>query len=666
MSRNDAIHCDVVRRNRQRVVYSFLIVLVGALGLAACGGGSSSPPAISPPAETYSVFPTTVNASFTAGTPSPATVTITPAPALSGTVYWGIGNTGGAISTSVTVAVNNDGSYTLTLTPLSSLAPGSHTGQFTVTVCADQACATQYAGSPVSVPFDFEVAAVPAPVTLSPSSLSGSFIAGDAFPFRLLTTATPQPSVGINLSFQASDPNNIITPTVLSLTSGGTLNLALGVSQSLAAGHYTGTVQLKICNDSACATPIAGSPLLVPYDIQVAAAPASGGLIALTPLNGAPPWEMFQGNAAHTGFVSVTLDPTTFATRALQVLNSSVSPVAVENGIVYVASPPTLYALRESDLSVVWSYDFLAEGVTAQNDLYALNVPSVNGGNVYIATSGQQETFMFGFDALAGTLVFQTPFGAQWEHYLAPTVDGGTVFTDGGTYGGMYAFDATAGSQLYFTQLQQFDEWTPAVDANYAYAYIGGELAYAPAQLNLIDRHTGQVVASILDSSYVWAGYSMFSAPVIGAAGSVLAVNTGNPTSNQLLDFDTVGQTIRWSSLGVYLGNPAYHAGVIYAWNAQPLQLEARSETDGTLLWSWSPPANTTLQGRQNDVLLTNNLVFVSTGTATYAIDLTSHQTAWTLGYGGRLALSDQGVLYLSTQDPFNASSGWLAAINLQ
>ena len=84
---------------------------------------------------------------------------------------------------------NNDGSYTLTVNPLATLAAGSHRGNFTVTVCSDD-CKSQLR-LPIKVPFDFEVAAVPAPVMLSPSALTGSFVAGDAFPFRLNTLATP-------------------------------------------------------------------------------------------------------------------------------------------------------------------------------------------------------------------------------------------------------------------------------------------------------------------------------------------------------------------------------------------------------------------------------------------------------------------------------------------
>jgi outer membrane protein assembly factor BamB len=653
-----------------------LLTIIGAvvlLTIPGCGGGSDPtasplpPPPPPPPTQTYEVSPSTATASFTVGSPAPITVTIKPSPMLSGTVYLAIENAASAVESSSTVTINSDGSYTLTTMPLASLAPGSHKGQFGVSICGDQACKSPFSGSPVSVPFDFEIAALPAPVTLNPGTLSGHFVAGDAFPFRLLTTATPAAAVGINLNFASVDPSNIFTGGVTAMLSGGTFLLALNISQSLVQGHYTGTVQLKVCNDGTCSTQLGGSPLLVPYDITIDAPAVNGGLTTLSPLNGVPAWEMFQGNAAHTGYVPVTLDPTHFASRALKRMATFLNPVVVENGIVYVTNPPFLYALRESDLSTLWTFDFSPIGVTSSpSGLYALNPPSVNAGKVYVTTCGQQNTFLFVFDANTGQLLFQTPFGAQWEHYLAPTVDGGVIFEDGGGYGGMFAFDATNGATLYYTSLQQFDEWTPAVDGTYAYAYIGGQTAYTPAQLNVIDRRSGVLVASILDSTYQWAGYSMHSAPVIGAPGSVVAVNTGNPSTNELIDFDIQNNSIRWHFAGQYRGNPAYHAGKFYAWNAQPLQLEVRSETDGSLLWSWAAPAGSNIQGIENDVLLTDNLVFVSTGTATFAIDLLTHQSAWTLPYGGRLAMSNQGVLYLATHDPLDDQLGWLAAINVR
>ena len=101
-------------------------------------------------------------------------------------------------------------------------------------------------------------------------------------------------------------------------------------SSTLAAGHYTGTVQLHVCSDTSCTTQVGGSPLVVPYDIQVAAKPANSGLTALSVQPGVPAWEMFQGNAAHTGYVPVTIDPTKFATRWLWSAPGPPSTVAVE------------------------------------------------------------------------------------------------------------------------------------------------------------------------------------------------------------------------------------------------------------------------------------------------------------------------------------------------
>ena len=98
---------------------------------------------------------------------------------------------------------------------------------------------------------------------------------------------------------------------------------------------------------------------------------------------------------------------------------------------------------------------------------------------------------------------------------------------------------------------------------------------------------------------------------------------------------------------GAYTGTPAYANGVLFAVNRSPLRLEARNESTGALLWSWTPPlaSETTFIG---DPLVTNNVVFVSTDQAVYAIDLTTHVPRWSYQITGRLALSASGVLFVS------------------
>jgi len=43
------------------------------------------------------------------------------------------------------------------------------------------------------------------------------------------------------------------------------------------------------------------------------------------------------------------------------------------------------------------------------------------------------------------------------EHYLAPTIFNSVVYTDGGEYGGLIAFDGTNGAQDFFAMEQQYD-----------------------------------------------------------------------------------------------------------------------------------------------------------------------------------------------------------------
>jgi hypothetical protein len=60
------------------------------------------------------------------------------------------------------------------------------------------------------------------------------------------------------------------------------------------------------------------------------------------------------------------------------------------------------------------------------------------------------------------------------------------------------------------------------------------------------------------------------------------------------------------------------------------------------------------------------NLAFVSTETAVYAVDLTTHQTARTTPHPGRLALSENGVLQIVLTDASDRSTGAVGAINLK
>jgi hypothetical protein len=452
----------------------------------------------------------------------------------------------------------------------------------------------------------------------------------------------------------------VFLPGVEVANDGDTYVLTLATDASADQGSHAGSLVLELCADAACDVRQLVESVPLSYEITVmsSAEPWPGdNLTALAAWPGVPDWKTFQGNSAHTGHVPAAANPDQFSTRwrspAVPLWSGFYTrlgtPVA-ENGRFFIAGGNVLYARSEFDGQTEWEYDF--SGL----DFPSVNPPAVADGVVYVAAGQQSSTFMYAFQADDGALVFKSPMNSQWEHYLAPTVGEHGVYTNAGTYGGLFAF-APTGEEMFFAFMDQTSSWTPAVDATGVYAYTGGIL-------QVLDPTNGTVLDSITDPSFVNYTYEIGGSPVLGTPGSVIVANYVNArinvggVANWLMRFDIAQDKITWQVDGAYSSTPAYSGGIVYAANETPLRLEARDEADGTLLWSWVPP----LAGDtrfDSEVLVTDNLAFVSTNLATYAIDLANHRAAWSYPQPGRLALTQSGILYIHDDT-------WLTAINLK
>jgi hypothetical protein len=434
--------------------------------------------------------------------------------------------------------------------------------------------------------------------------------------------------------------------------------VALIVSTAIAAGHYTGNVLLTLCHDAACTMPQAPASIDVPFNVQVLSATSAWPGNKAPPLaawNGVADWTMFQGNAAHTGYVPAAIDPNTFTTRwqGGPTLNNTPNnyngafayTLTTDGGQLYIAIGTKLYALKELDASQVWSYD--VSGL----QFPSVNPPAEANGTVYMAAGQQGSTYLFAFDEISGAIVFKSQMSSQWEHYFAPTIGPQGIYTNAGTYGGLYGFDFS-GNQLFFESLLQISQWTPAVDNSHVYSYA--------FNLTVSDPVTGAVQATIADPNSQDFDYFADGSAVLGASGSVFAASysnayvNGGGLGNYLFNFDVNTQAITWQLSGDYGYNPAYNAGVLYAANNSPLRLEARRESDGSLLWSWTPPqaGDSTFD---SEVLLTSSMIFVSTNLATYGIDTLTHKLVFSYPFPGRLALSQNGILYIQGTGPIVA-----------
>lgn len=481
------------------------------------------------------------------------------------------------------------------------------------------------------------------------------------------------------------DADQVLTGMVMvykNSLGGGNFKTVVSLNSQLPAGHYAGTVQLKICRDYFCNNPLPGGPWLLPYEFNVSAGATDQRPVQ--PLSGVPDWTTYQGNAAHTGYVPLSV--TRFAKRwqwkapfqsqdTTWALFNKINPIAVANGLVYVTTRKGIHeagfdnyvwALSEQDGHTVWQTD-LGEFVDT-------GPPALSDTHVFVASS--VEGAMWKLDKATGKVV-KREANTSLGHTYAPTVLGNGVYTNVGS-GGLAKFDTETGDTEWMTSTWHKDHWTPAVNNQYVFTYLKSEICCFPeVAFNVIDPATGETLFHIdnpdpdADQS---AGYSTYGSPVITSDDTVLSVS-GRPNYgyNHLARFHLPSRSVSWKVSGAFPGNPVTAKGVIYIAQSSPFRVEARRESDGVVLWTWAEP--NALPARILDfqpagnMVVTDTHVFVSSAKATYAIDLAQHTTAWTYPRAGELAISSSGVLYIvpAQQSDFgDGNEGRLLAFNLR
>ena len=495
----------------------------------------------------------------------------------------------------------------------------------------------------------------PAPtVAVQSGSVSRTIAGGTGINVDVVAQASNFTPTGTLYASASDSAGNFLAPVQVTANGNGNYTLSLNTTPNLAAGRYQGNVTLKLCSDQACNTAQAVPSVSVPYELTVMtknSAWPGDNLTALSAISGAPDWSTFQGNNAHTGYVPIELKVDAIRLRWKRgAINSSgtgysakLSPLVTSNGLFFASGSNKLTAYKEQDGTAVWSYE--VGGLSYPS----VNPPAVSGGVVYMAAGQQNSTYMFAFDAATGTVRYRAQMSSQWDDYLPPIVVDGSVYANGGTYGGIYGFNPT-GERIFFSNaLSQTEAWSPTSDGTTIYAYTGDALT-------MFDAKTGKLLSSIKDSEFTNYVYSVGGAGVLGANGSVYGAAyangylNGGGIGNNLTRFDTARGFVDWRVKGVYTVTPAYAEGVLYAPNNNPYRVEARSEADAKLLWSWTPP----LSGEQSFYgapVVTKNLLFVSTNLNTYAIDLRSQKVVWSYPAPGHLAISQNGVLYIQNPD---------------
>lgn len=353
-----------------------------------------------------------------------------------------------------------------------------------------------------------------------------------------------------------------------------------------------------------------------------------------------PSWPTYQGSPSHWGFLDRELRPHhEFIRWSRQVQEGRpISGVAAAEGLLfttpYVYFGPTapLIAVNALDGEELWRVEF--------GEQYSVNAPAVSNGRVYVQTDNQiSGSYVRAYDALTGTFAYRARFYDQWERHLAPTPIDGTIYVNGGTYGGLYSFDGGTGQQNYFTQLPQYENWTPVpYGANKLLAYTN--------RLDLIDRASGAPISNIAVPDYSWNGYDVAQTPVI-VGDRAYYTNGGYLNAADL----AAGTTPIHTPISA-TGQVSTDGKELFVASAGTLSV--RRPSDGAQLWAFEAAPSASISG---PMLVFRNHVIVSTGAETVIVNRRTHLAEVRLPYGGQLAYAND-TLFIAQSD------GTVTAVN--
>jgi hypothetical protein len=489
----------------------------------------------------------------------------------------------------------------------------------------------------------------PAPVfpyALSPDPLAILYTEGTSVTFVL--SGVPKAPLGLTYIKIEPGSTSVVAPQdMITSAADGSFAVELATGVYTPPGVEEGTIGVKACSDIGCGHPL-GPTLyfryrlrVVPKDVEPYAAYAR----PLTPLAGADIWATLQGNASHTGFVPVTLSPADFSPRyrlrqaTPKVIDAPLSDLAASAGLFYYSvggrccSAPeyATYARREDSAAIAWWKEW--GGIP--NYPAAAYAPAVAGDRLYVVGGELASLSVYVIDVNTHAYLgqyFAPGYGNRSGPYPAPTVFDGIVYSPADADSTVLAGPAgTIASYLYGSG-QPASGWTPAVDERYLYQYLNNTL--------YVSNRKNSGLAYIIPGPAQSRGAPAGPAVLRASATTVFGIDEEN-----VVAFDMTALKTRWSTSGNFNRNPAYADGKVFIPNDLTRTLDVRDADTGALLWSWQPIDRPADFG--SDVLVTNNLVIVSTKLATYAIDRTTHATVWSYPAAGTLALSPNGTLFI-------------------
>ena len=350
---------------------------------------------------------------------------------------------------------------------------------------------------------------------------------------------------------------------------------------------------------------------------------------------GAGEWTTFGNGPAHTGFYPKTIGAAPFVAGWTKSFSIPVNLVAVSGDAVYATTgfsftDARAFALNVADGSEKWSFP-LAQ-------LTPMSPPTYAEGRLYFQSDSHSgDTYLYCLDAASGTLIWAAPDSTQGD-LDACTVANGQVIVSGGSYSGLYSFDAITGVRRFVTRPgRQESGCTPSFVDGVIYRCVSGSFT-------AIDPTNG---------GELWTRDLRTTSTPFWESGDVPVISAGKATivgGGRIVTLDLATRTPLWSLTGNYSGVPATAGGVVYAILGS--EVKAFDAITGAAVGTFSGMGTDALVGQP---LLTADRLIVSNGTRTFIFDRATFTKLQTLENGGALTYA-AGTLYIISQ-PYNAPS---------
>jgi hypothetical protein len=379
----------------------------GGGGSAGNGGGTTAPPAASP-ALTFT--PASVTGSVVAGTSLTVSVSAAvtrPGDFTNANVTAQVVDGAGILLPNMQLVQDSASQYHAVLQTAPSLAPNNYKGSFSVRLCRDSACSSQFPGSPVALPYDITVqpagsatfsavpamplnatqqsgGAAPASVPVAITS-AGSWSAASGATWLKLSAASGSGNATLTVSYDATGLAAGSYNTELSISSGSSL-VTLPATLTVLQPTLTldqGSLTFTAINGA----PIASQIVALDTDTKITTrwqASSNTAWLSVSPASGTTPAtavltvDPTVGKLASGSYPgSITIKPTGLADRTLPV-TLNLTPATLQTSVATIALGGTYgrdfsstqvaqqlkMTLNTGANSWPWSFDFVPTWVS--------------------------------------------------------------------------------------------------------------------------------------------------------------------------------------------------------------------------------------------------------------------------------------------------------------